>query len=540
MGYRLLTLQSLLSLEQTIRDEYLAKVRIQNPARIQLLDTLNALINAVRASNNLTEEEAQQICTGAYIFALERVADEYRALNPEFKEGYLWNSGSKLYQTILRKLDINPNNLLDDKDKLIYLSKLYRYLHDARFEAAVAEAVRAKNLDLIDIQGRLRAAIKSVFQLNKADVGKIIKAIPAESALDARMNNMVERYVGDTTSDNADRKMHAQFIQSLAQVIPHDPREDDHKHFLSRRQRVKMGFLLYVMRLIWDSYYIRSPKGNSALYDLSRDALNIDAMKDMDGQTRLACLTAFETFITDSQNVASLESKLGQVYVDPAIHMIRKKLDVMIEDIHVSIPASSLVSSFALTSAALGAMIASAPGYGSGYVIGYTLSQINEMVGPKLAITKLTDYSLTLILGGAGNYLGYYASTMVVDATLERAFAKVFEALGMLAGAAVGGVVGLVIYDLSYQTLKNLCTLYFDLHAKLQPTLAKDIDQKYIECLLALPEDIFADEKKDKVRAVTHVGQVGLFRQAAPAEVREDNPVVNSQREDALLVLNRN
>lgn len=530
MGNRPLALQALFNLEDEIRQEYLTTVKTQNPDRIQLLDKVKALIEAIRHAEGLSEAEAQDLCMGAYVLAYESIREEYNYLDPEFKKGYLWDSGSVLFHILKKKLGITAENPLNQNDRLIYLSRLFRFMHDEKYEAGVNRTLEAHNRDVVDMRVRVGAAIKAVFKLNKDDVNKVLHAIPAETKLDEHMQNIVETYLRDTSASNEDRKFHANLIKALSGVIPFDPNAADHKHFLSRNQRVKMGYLLYVMQLIWDSYYIRSPKGNSVLYDLILESLNISSLKDIDPQTRLACLTAFETFVTDSKNVAKLEGSLDKVYVDPAIHVIKKKLDVMIEANHVSIPVSHGVSSFAISTAALGAIIASAPGYGTGYVIGYTASQINEMVPFKLAVSKVTNYSLSLILGGAGNYLGYYASNMVVDATLERAFAKIFEALGMLAGAATGGILGLVIYDLSYQTLKNLSSLVFHLHDKLPSELAKDIDPKYIQCLLELPNDIFPNEMKVKVSAVTNLNHVGMFR--PPVLVAPQPPAAVEQQED--------
>jgi hypothetical protein len=136
---------------------------------------------------------------------------------------------------------------------------------------------------------------------------------------------------------------------------------------------------------------------------------------------------------------------------------------------------------------------------------------------------------MTVIFGENGQYLGYYAANMVVDSILERAFAKIFEALGMLVGSVIGGVIGITIAGFTYATLQGLCLLYQSLFQELQnqlpaTALAKDLDQNYIDCLLALPSDIFSTTQKQKVFLAT--GQT-LFKSNPFIEAQEMAHVIN-------------
>jgi hypothetical protein len=319
---------------------------------------------------------------------------------------------------------------------------------------------------------------------------------------------MLSDYLELAQANNQERKFYARLVQALSKVTRIDENEVQKKHFLNRPQRIKMGFLLYIMQEIYRTYYLRSAK-NSTLYTLACKAMNIDAMTDIDADTRLACLATFETFLFDKDCIAQLEREMGRIYLDPKIHCIRKRLDAYIEAIQPSDhPQNEVISGFAISTAALVAMISAAPSYGTGYVIGYALNQIDNIVDVKMEVAKVTGYSMTVIFGEKGRYLGYYVADMIIEASLERGFAKIFEALGMLVGAATGGIIGIAIGSFSYTTLQGLCSLYKSLHEELKDklpatSLAKDLDQTLIDCLLALPSDIFPATQKQRICHVT-------------------------------------
>jgi hypothetical protein len=254
--------------------------------------------------------------------------------------------------------------------------------------------------------------------------------------------------------------------------------------------------------------------------------------------TKIKCLSAFETFIKGSTDVTALEMEMNQkpivntpketkseqniqeeeksskktqvikpeenktqICIDPTIRIIRNDITKTIDRLcnGSTIPVSPLT----LISAGIGAGLGALPGYGTGYVIGYALGQTNGAVDPKLSVTNVTNYAMKVILGGAGKYLGYFASNMLVDATLERAFAKVFEAIFALLGAGAAGTVGLVIFDFTIPTLMNLCHLYDYLNENLPHDYARNADPKFIQGLLTSEPEVFSDANKEHVQRIT-------------------------------------
>jgi hypothetical protein len=242
------------------------------------------------------------------------------------------------------------------------------------------------------------------------------------------------------------------------------------------------------------------------LYDLCCEALNINGIEDMDLATRLACLSAYETFILNSKNVARLEKFLREqhstvCYIDPKLRKDRIHTGQMIE-ILSNVNYSPSVSPMVIGLSVFCALISGAPSYGVGYAIGEAVG-LTHGVDLKIQLSKVTGAAMTVVLGDGGKYLAYYGADRIVNATLKRAFAKVFEMLGMLTGAAAGGLVGLIVFDLTYKTLSSLCSLCLHLHKNMGPTLAQEINPRVIECLLDLPAEVFSEEHKAKLTSMT-------------------------------------
>jgi hypothetical protein len=139
------------------------------------------------------------------------------------------------------------------------------------------------------------------------------------------------------------------------------------------------------------------------------------------------------------------------------------------------------------------------------------LSRTNQMVKVKQDFSLATDFAMRVIFGGSGSCMSYFGSDMVVDESLKRGFATMFQALGMLIGASTGAAVSLIIENFNVQTLYNLYELYTDLHTKLKSNLAKDLDWLDIECLLSIPQEAYSEKIQQKVKSV--LAQQSLFKE---------------------------
>lgn len=519
---------------KNVREKY----KKNNPERVELIDTLDAFtvaLEKIDASAEKSDEiELQEIVFGAWVYCFENIANQYWLLNPEYEEGYIFNSGSTCYKILLEELEITPTNNIDEFDALRYMSKFFNYTF--KHPKLFTEYFQEKKLNIENIEDKVKTTIQGVFRHVSGEVENMLKAIPTEKSINGKLATLAKDYKNKTKEKgkdtDAERLLLAELGVALSQIIPIERPDDG--HFLSRSQRIKIGALLHIMQSIQNEpqyYWLgRSPRHHSELYDLCCDALNINDISDIDPETRRACLSAYETCLlqTDYQKFEdSLKKQKSAVkYSDEKLIQIREEVGVMRKS-YSSKPAPILPG--VIGAAAVGALICAAPGYGTGYAIGEAIGMTDFVINPKNQFSKaLTGKVLHVILGDGGRYLAYYGADKVVNATLERAFAKVFESLGMLVGAAAGGVIGLVVVDLSYKTLSNLCALVLHLRSKLDTKFAQEINPKIFECLMLMPPEVFASEKKEKLQSITK----GTFFDRHPAKSDEVDALMREFEEE--------
>lgn len=472
-----------------------------NPVRKELLHRVKWTKLIVEEEDNI---EALDIMVGAYLYGYVS-CDNYKFFSPTFKRGILFDTGSTCYTALKNKLNINKDNPISQYEILIYLSKFYHFVktHLKSYEGFIEKP----DLFFKDVKQML----KKIFNKNKHDILRVLKAIPSEEALDEAIKKFEQAYLERAKSNNCDRKLHIQLLQALNKALPIKLDEDDDVvDFIPRRQRVKMGYLIYLMHHIDDSYFIRSPKGNSVAYDLSCNALNVESLREVDQGIQFACLAAFKCLLNDFRYLTKLENqfkhdrisaKQPTIYIDTLTYEINKKCDVILEKLK---PHSHCFefSNFTLACITVASLCAAVPGYGLGYVAGLGLGLTDPMVSIKQSLSTVTDFGMRVMFGKNGSYITYLPSEMILDATLERGFAKVFEALAILLGGAVGAAFAFTIKEVTYETLKSLCLFYMKLHDDLCPKLAKDVDLTYLNCLMAIPEEFFPNDKKQKIKTM--------------------------------------
>jgi hypothetical protein len=477
---------------------------------IGLLEAVAQVIHDMDVSHVTTHQKLfTELLLGAYIFCLESISSQYKLFNPAHTEGYFFNSGSMLYKLLSQQLQLSESNQLNDIDRLIYLSKFHNVIFNKN-KNKIKKYLEQNQSQYEVVEQQVRYTIRSVLNRSDNDVKKIMHAIPSEIIIDSKMANLSKHYLKQRVTYNPKRIFIIQLVEAVLSRLAVNrclktSYEDDEnrvnsQHKLTHTQRIKIGLILYIIQSITLTYPIRSPRHHSVLYDLCCDILNIKTSNDIDEETKLACLTAFESFLIDKKLLEELENKTHQP-IELSIRNIRHKLNVMIDTILANHSIQE-VSSITKAAASIGALMMAVPGYGLGYVIGYGLNQTNLSIEPKTQLSLLTGYAMKIFFGTTGNYLSYYGANLILEATLERAFGKIFGALGMLIGAAAGGTMSIIIFDLSYKTLKELCSLYIYIYHHLTPNMINHADYRLIECLLSLPPDIFSDEQKNKLKSI--------------------------------------
>lgn len=507
-GYKAPSLAELIIKSKKIRSEYQGK-NISRLELISLLEIVHESIEKTKVTQPLTETQLQSICIGCWIFCLEKIARHYKVLNPAFEIGSFFNSGSKLYQLILNDLNLSKSNQINEQKKLDYLNQFYKYVNKEE-TLKIFEEKRLR----INIKENLIKAMQNVLHRENNTAKRVLKAIPCEKAMDQKIANLHQEYKRQATKQNPSRL----FLINLATAISKDnPTLNDKlelaTYYISRSQRIKMGSILYIMQSIADTYrfhLLRSPRDHSILYQLCDDQILVGCFKYLNNQTKLACYSAFLSYINDFRNRKKLEERINKqyannlmsmhsIYIDQEMNTIANDLNRMIKKLKPQSP-----SNVTLAMTGLGALVGAAPGYGTGYGIGYGCSLTDQSDQFKQKLSNFTRYAM-LVLFESGSYFGYYTADIVVNATLERFYAKIFEALGSLLCAAGFGATSFIIYDLSYETARNLCQLYLHLCKNVDPTLLSQTDLRFVSTLLDLPENVFSYTKKEKLRNITYM-----------------------------------
>jgi len=492
----------------------------ENAERLKLAEMLVKISNLIESQNQLessSKEELRASLVGAYMYGLESIAQEYYLHSPEFKSGYMYNSGSPLYSALEKILKLDAANQITARECLIYINKFYQFIE--------------KNKDDIDGQQQLLTNVKTMLdkQLNLLTnkIAKTVNAIPTEKAVTRNMDQLPENYAQKKViahnnswfgiKENKSRIFLTQLAKAIS-TIKCQEEENLPPNVFTRSQRIKMGAVLYITSSIANEYYIRSPN-NSILYAECRKLLNAPNEDNLDETQRLACLTAFKSYIEDHSARGAIEDfglthfktreqlKTDKTlhekdinlleHIDPILENIAKQIALMQDSLN-----KSLISKWPVTTsfATVGMILGAIPGYGVGSALGLDLSDgqsarpLKKTIGQGIGRLATAYFGTTSLIG----YFAFLAGDFIVASSLSRAFAKVFEVVGMAAGGVVGGAVGFT-FELTYKGLREVCIQYLDFYDH-HPDQMRNADVELIRCLLELPPEIFALEKQNQIK----------------------------------------
>ena len=426
----------------------------------------------------------------------------------------------------------NTNNVLDEKKKLIYLEKFYSFIiKNDKFDIDgenkdINTVLSDGHTDTASLRHQLRDITKTVLHRVCADVDRIIKSVPAEKAVDFHLRDIRTEYQtfhfqngnpiwAANKFDNERREFHVQLAQAISALMrprfknPERLTNQQAKTALTREQRIEMGALMYIMQSIDNEYTFLSPT-RSRLYNKCREILNIDSFADMDSKRMLDCITAFQNFLREENNLAALEKYGVEHFSDVGNKLLpldRKtnKIERELNDMIVAIENNTLTCwNVARFLGSVTAMLVAPIGYGAGNVVGYFASETDYAVQPKLTVGHgLNDFAVAYVARTAG-YLGFLTADRTVQYTLERAFGKLFEQMFMLAGFAAVGVGGYLVFKVSTEGYKFVSAKVRDAMGKIDdPEFADKVDVDFINCLCNLPPELFSEDKKLRLENIT-------------------------------------
>lgn len=501
-----------------------SKYKRSNPARLELINILesaNAYIEQAPANSDNTPEDLEQIALAPWIIGLESIGSTSWHRDPGYKKGYFWGWGSTLFSIYLEELGITESQQIDDQQKFICLEKFYNFILKNQQSPALSALLKDRNLSIEAIKAQAKINIQTLLIRLSADITGILGSIPTEGALDTKMSALYNNYQTEkanaelsifnwSKTENKERIFLAQLAEAFAHILPASPDEKDAtEKTMTRSQRIKMGLLLYILQIINNEYYLRSPKKNSVLFNLCCKTLNLEHFKNINGHTKLTCISAFKNYFNDNNVLAAVEDygkkNFGDKNLLNEIDVKKTQMDIALTKITSKLlGADNAKPSWTATRTLgqVGALLMASPGYGMGYVLGYSASDTHTAVSPKLSLSNCISYIGTTFLGFTRVGFGFLAADFIVQSTLTRAFAKVLEQMGMLVGYATGGAIGLSI-DLSYQGLQHICKAFLHLYDQLyDPVLMKNVNPEVVRSLMRLPPEIFADDKRAKLETI--------------------------------------
>lgn len=486
----------------------------ETPPHLLLADQLAIIIEFIseqEKANSNNQKELVSNLVGAHIYYLEIISQEYHFHSPELKKGYIYDSGSPLYSFIAKALNITEKNKLTARDKFIFLIKFNQFITQKSSE--LETQLKPVSGNIIELQNKIKKMLNNLLYILTNDIAIIVNAVPTEKAVTKHMHDLSDDYqLEKATQGNgwysyffpAD-KSHAMLTQ-LAQLISNIQCEDESLlpvNVMTRSQRIKMGLLKYISKKVEKEYWIRSAT-NSVLYRKNKKILNSHSVENLNPSQTLACLSAFHSFINSNDERAKLEKAAREHFkennllenIDAVLNLLCNHLIEMEKELE---NATSTNWPATKTMSAMGMILGAAPSYGFGTIIGNTVSDTQASLHAKTAVGAAASNIATAVFqfSPSASYFSFVMGDFLIRSTLTRAFAKLFEFVGMAVGGVAGGLIGFT-FDLTYKGLREVCKRLLN-YCDENPIQMRNADREFIQCLLELPPDIFSDEKQNQI-----------------------------------------
>src|SRR5580700_2366932 len=132
----------------------------ENPERLKLATMLTKMSNLIEIQNQSGDSNKEELCAslvGAYMYCLESIAQEYHLHSPEFKNGYMYNSGSPLYSILAKVLKLCATNQMTTRERLIYINKFHQFIE--KHKDSVDEQLKVDNLNHVQLLINIRSIL---------------------------------------------------------------------------------------------------------------------------------------------------------------------------------------------------------------------------------------------------------------------------------------------------------------------------------------------------------------------------------------------
>lgn len=502
MRHQLIPLTALRELGNELEKSYVGI----NPQRLSFIALLKELNRITEGDNS---KKTAKLFLGAVIFELESIRNEYSYFSPE---------GSDMYRMLQDKMNINAKNPLKEDERLIYLNKFHqecgKRLTDSNIQHLISDSVFTKNnktamwTDKNDFVEQVHHTLKKYRKRDADRINFLVHATPELIALQKNTQKLAAGYKEATKSHmswfkNPRRENMLKFIELVSQTCnEYYGKNKDIERLQQIECETRKGLIIFVLMDIEKEYKFFSPKGGwfnngSALFKESLRLLAVENLKDLNYSQKIDWLKALSMHIDemkhDSKHELNKDLIMFQTYVN------QYKSEQEIERLRPT--ATNRVVSIATSYAAESGIRYAIETYG-GHAVDATLSIVATVTGGPVG-TAIYFGGRLLMTG-----LGRFVSNGLLTITTATMYAWLLENICGRIGDATANVI---TYRFSptpegFEKLRSLLKPEEDI-----------IFCKWVNTLLALPDDVTALTEKEHIRHVLDIEKDGKLK---PLEVK--------------------
>lgn len=468
-------------------------------------------VNFIQSFNMIKDSHTKNAAlVGACIHIIEEINREtkYQYLyssqkSNSFLKYYLGLGSTLATKIVVKGLQISESNVLDDKEKLIFLQNFY----EAYISQESLQLRAAVNQTIGCVIGRLAVDIHLLMQKPPTPTAllKEFKEIPAQ--YDSKSKDSVSYFNYFTGKKLNPVRLHQiKFIEVLSQYC----KTDDYA--------LMYGYLLFCMHEIGST--------NSILYRECAQVTNIADEKIIDEDIRHAYYSKLGTYISEkiAENQWSMWKKAGFEKPDTFFRNMRKKLDKMKADI-------SAPDHYSMMYPCLNGFTAYAASYG--------VKMLYSSIATVLSSTIAANGGIVSVF----TLLNPEAAAMAV---LIAGFVR-DRMISQTARGIAGNVNALLIHTakqpiiFTYHSLKQLEAFGKSLIGPSSRSLIGDCkpkpmggeeDLRWIEALLRVDDKVFSLSQKNIIRRVSYLkdGEVNGVNSEQSVEFSVDSSDVIGER----------
>lgn len=526
MSYKSPSLRELRALAEEMRKSYTDS----NPKRLSFIALYDQLIGQTTHTTDLPQN-IMNVLVGALVFEMSDIKyGEYNGSSPQYRPGYFYSTGSKLYSFIKSKLNISPSNKFGYDERLFYMHEFAKYVDKVYPDGAVQDLKplmksgtptwRSKK----DLKDNIKKALAPVLKENNERLYSLVHGVPVLNALLKNLQKLEDEYNKDSkNAKNPKRVATINFIKFVIQTY-----QGMNPNQISWHACV--GAVIFALIQVEHEYKVLSPT-RSALFRAALKAINAESLDKIAIDDKIKCLRALSAHVTtvrdnpdyfkdslDNVIKNTTQQKLEFAAVDKEISGIQSKIEQYLLQLD-EIKKAPSNTQYAVST-------------GVSYSIQYALGPVALQVAKNAVIGGLGIGGFfaagpvgSAVFSAAGALLvsgvGRLVTTGILTALTANVFVWLLEKMGDSIGNATASVV---TYPFSASPKG-----FEEMRAKLKP----EDDIAFVNMVNTLLEiDTVSTSDKEHIRNVMGIEKDALLR---PLQTSLPKSAADVEHQNALL-----